>query len=206
MPLAPVKADALAEISTAALPSVSVLFGALMVNVAEVAPAAMVAVAGTVRREVVFEESETTSAVGSVPEIVTVPVVLALSLSVAGTVRARSVFSLSSTSMGDVSPVQPNTCALITALCVPSIFVSLTTLIGNVAVVCPAGITTPPGTCTTVMSLELKPTVIVTVDAALISIVPCTVPTPSVAEAGAVSVIVAVPSLSCTAVAPAPLA
>ena len=69
-----VKPLAVAVMVTVAVPSVSELSGAVSVKVAEVAPAGMVTVAGTVSREVLFEDSETMSGDVKVPEIETVPV------------------------------------------------------------------------------------------------------------------------------------
>ena len=191
---------------TVALPSMTLLFGAVSVNVAEVLPATMVTVAGTVIREVVSDKSDTVRFVVSVPEIETVPVPVAPSMTVAGSTSARFRFSLSSTAMlPEVPSVQFTTCAVIVAFCVPSILLSSTTVIGKFAEVCPAGMFTVAGTVTAVTSLELSDTATAFPAGLLIVTVPWIVPTPSVVVAGAVTESVAV-SLSYTVSAATPSA
>ena len=83
--------------------------------------------------------------------------------------------------------VQFATCAVSKAPWVPSIALSFTTAIRKLTEVCPAGMTTAAGTCTAVVSLEVKVTVTALPGAAFTVTVPCTVPAPSVVVAGALS-------------------
>src|ERR1700724_1307201 len=106
MPVALVKPVALAVIVTLAVPSVSVLSGAVMANVAEDEPAGMVTVAGTVRREVLFDESEITRAYPRGAETETVRVPAEPLMSEPGTASARLVLSLSCTLMAFTPSVQ----------------------------------------------------------------------------------------------------
>ena len=204
-PAAPVNPVALAEIVTVAEPSVSALSGAVSVKVADVEPAGIETVAGTVSREAVSDASDTVSAVVSVPEMDTVPVPVPPSTMLAGSVTARLVFSLSSTPMVALPSVQFATWAVMVALCVPLIFASSTTVIVNAAEVCPAGIVTLAGTWIAVVSLDVSATVTALAGAALTVTVPAAVPAPSLTVAGALTPSVAV-SLSFTVNVALPLA
>src|SRR5438552_1985515 len=104
---------ALAPMVTVAVPSVSVLLGAVAVKFAMVEPALIVTLAGTVRRAVLFEESDTTSADGRAPEIDTVPVPVVPSTTEAGGDTVRFSVSLSITLRVALPSVQLATCATI---------------------------------------------------------------------------------------------
>ena len=118
----------------------------------------MITVAGTVSREVLFDTSETVSAVATEPEVETVAVAVEPSVTLPGRKTASASVSLSSTLMAAVASVQFARCAVIVATCVPSISVSSTGVIRNVALVCPERIVTVAGTVAAVMSLLLRVT------------------------------------------------
>ena len=203
-PVRVVKPAALAVIPTMALPSVRELFTVVRVNVAEVLPAAMVTVDGTVSRVGVPDASATVKFVTNVPGIETVPVPVPPSVTVVGNTRARVVVSLSRIATDALPSVQLATCAVTMAFCVPSILLSSTTVTVKLAAVWPAGIRTVEGTIAALVSLEVKPTTTGIAGAALSVTVPCTEPAPSVAEGGKVTARVAV-SLSLTVSAVEPL-
>ena len=132
MPLAPVKPHAFAVIVASAVPSVKELSGAVSVKFAEVEPTGIVTDAGTVSREVLFDESKTVSAEVMLPEIETVPVPVAPSVTVPGSVSVRLVLSLSRMLIVAEPSVQLGTWAVIVAECVPLIMLSSTIVIVNV--------------------------------------------------------------------------
>ena len=187
---------ALAVIVTVAFVSTTASFGAVSVKLADVAPAAIVAEAGTERRGL-LEESDTTSGVVSVPEIDTVADPVAPSVMLACGVTVRLVFSLSDTASGAVAPVQPTTDALITRFCVPSMRLSSMAVMRKSTLVLPPGITTVAGTDAFDASLEANVTVMGLALTTLRVTVANTAPVPSVVVVGTVRVRAAV-SLSST--------
>ncbi len=116
---------------------------------AEVCPARIVLVGGTVSSVVSLDSSETTRFVANVPEMRTVPAFKSVPLpsrAEAGSVTTRFVGSLSCTMVLAKPSVQFGTCAVTVAIWSPSIWVSLTMVTLNTTEVCPAGSTTDGGT------------------------------------------------------------
>ena len=203
-PAALVNPGALAVTATLSLPSVSAFCGAEVAKVTEVWPAGMLTVAGTFSRAGFAGESDTVSAEDSVPEMVMVPLPVPPSTSGLASAMPSAVVSLSCTAMAAVPSVQPATCAVRVAFCVPSILLSSITVMVKFAVVCPAGRITVAGTCTAVVSLDVSMMEIGALGATLAVTLPCTVPAFSIAVAGALtaSVAVSLSVIAMTALAP----
>src|SRR5688500_13626088 len=121
-------------------------------------PLGIVTVGGTVSREGLFETSATVNSLATVPDAETVAVAVVPSVTVPGRKSASDMLSLSSTLIFAVASTQLSRCAVIVAICVPSIAASSTIVIGKVALVCPDGMVTVCGMVAAVKSLLVSVT------------------------------------------------
>ena len=182
-------------------PSTLALSGSVRSKETAGCPAGMTTPAGTSSEAGSLDSSATRRLVGKMPESDTTPkpgwrpapsAYHGLSES-----TLRLVVSLSVTSTVASPAVQLVTVAVRVTDCGPSISASSTTVRWNTAEVCPAGIVTPPGTCSSSGAFETNRTSTLVATGALTVIVATTGPLPSIRLAGATTLSVAV-SLSWT--------
>ena len=143
-------------------PSISVSLTTVTWNVADVCPARMVTVAGTVNSLVSVELNCTTTSAAGAWLTETIPAPLSRpspSVAPAGRLTVSTAVSLSWTVKLALPARQSAAVAVIVVACEPSNSVSSSTVMSNEANVCPAGIVTVAGTVAWRVSLDWRLTI-----------------------------------------------